>query len=76
MRIRKSDLENAEDRVNALLNNIKLKVSYRYGYTAIDILDDKGRVLVTLVAGLTKREAYDVLHAIHTVIREERSASS
>jgi len=71
MRIRRRDLEAMEERVNEVLERVKLRISYRYDYVAIDI-EQKGRVFDTLVAGLTKREAYDVLYAIKRVIELER----
>jgi len=70
MRITKKDLEAMEERVNDLLEKIKLRVGYRYGYVAID-LERNGRVFDTLVAGLTKRGAYDVLYCIRQVIELE-----
>jgi len=67
MRIKKKDLEAKERHVNQLLDKIKLKVCYRYNYVAIDILKE-GRVYDTLVAGLTKKQAYQILDAIDRVL--------
>jgi len=71
MRITKEDLEAMEERVNELLRRIKLRISYRYNYVAIDI-EQNGRIFDTLLAGLTKKEAYDMLYAIERVIELER----
>jgi TATA-binding protein-associated factor Taf7 len=70
-RISKNDLEAMEKRVNQLLNSIKLKVAYRYSYAAIDVLDDDGKVRDTLIAGLTKSEAFSILSAIERILRWE-----
>jgi len=68
MRVRKKDLEIFERRVNNILkdHNLSVKVSYRYNYTAIDIAR-KGRVVDTLIAGLTKREASLILLGIERI---------
>jgi hypothetical protein len=50
---------------------IKLKVAYRYGYTAIDVLDDDGKMRDTLIAGLTKSEAFNILSAIERILMWE-----
>jgi len=71
MRISKRDLEVVEKRVNSRLKNIQLKVSQRYGYTAIDIKKD-AEIYDTLIAGLSKREAYDILKCIERVLMLEQ----
>jgi hypothetical protein len=67
MKITKRDLETKQERVNSLLRKIKVRVGYRYGYTAIDIIRN-GNVYETLIAGLTKREAYDILDCIEEIM--------
>jgi len=71
VRITRKDLEAKEMRVNLLLHRISLRVGGRYGYTAIDIYRN-GKLVDTLVAGLTKKQAYTVLDCIERVLREER----
>jgi hypothetical protein len=73
-RVSKEDLAVKEKRVNDLLKNIGLRVSYRYGYVAIDIMRN-GNIMETLIAGLTKREAYDILDSIERVLALEKSES-
>jgi hypothetical protein len=73
-KITKKDLAVKEKRVNDLLKNIGLKVSYRYSYVAIDIMRE-GNVMETLISGLTKREAYDILDSIERVLVLEKSES-
>jgi len=70
--ITQKDLKEREQSVNALLNMVKLKVARRCGNTAIDICHPKGRAKDTLLAGLTKRQAYDVLYAIKMVLVHEK----
>jgi hypothetical protein len=70
-RITKKDLTVKEGRVNELLKNIKLKVSYRYNYIAIDITKE-GKILDTLIAGLTKPQAYDILECLERVLTLEK----
>jgi len=70
-RVSKEDLEHMERRVNSYLKNIQLKVAGRYNYIAIDIYKRDGSVLDTLAAGLTKREAYEILRCIAEVLRRE-----
>jgi hypothetical protein len=70
-RISKEDLEYMERRVNSYLKNIRLKVAGRYNYIAIDMYKKDGSVLDTLVAGLSKREAYEILRCIAEVLRRE-----
>jgi len=70
MRITKADLEVKEKRVNQLLKKIQLKIAGRYGYTAIDIYEGD-RLRDTLISGLTKREAYNILDAIETILTLE-----
>jgi hypothetical protein len=73
-RIRDKDLELDEKIVNELLKNIQLKVSGRYNYTAIDIVDKKtNHVMDTLLAGLTKKQAHEILRAIERILELERS---
>jgi hypothetical protein len=71
MRITRNDLKVKEERVNELLKNVKLKVNYRYNYTAIDVTDNNGRIISTLISGLTKRQAFDILDSIEQVLRYE-----
>jgi hypothetical protein len=67
--ITKEDLAYKETHVNCLLKKCKLKVAYRYNYVAIDILDkNSGNMKDTLIAGLTKRQAYDILEAISRIL--------
>jgi len=74
-RITKSMLEAKEKSVNQYLSKIKLRVAYRYNYTAIDIQkSDSGIMLDTLISGLTKREAFNILNAIETVLWNELKA--
>jgi len=70
-RIGKKDLEAVERRVNSMLRKIQLKVSSRYGYTAIDITDKRGNMIGTLATGLSKRQAYEILEAIAEVLMRE-----
>ncbi len=72
MRVTKKDLEMEERRVNGLLNNVKVRVEYRYGYTAIDLTDENGRFKDTLISGLTKSQAYDILTSIEKILMLER----
>jgi translation initiation factor IF-3 len=70
MRITKQDLEAKEKRINELLEkdtNIKIKVSYRYNYVAIDIFLGN-KIFDTLIAGLTKKEAYNILESIEKAL--------
>jgi hypothetical protein len=70
MRITKQDLEAKEKRVNELLDkngNLRLKVSYRYNYVAIDIFLGN-KIFDTLIAGLTKKEAYNILESIEKAL--------
>jgi hypothetical protein len=71
-RITKEDLEIKSKRVNEYLKKINLIPAYRYDYTAIDITDKTGRMIDTLIAGLTKREAFDILSSIENVLRREK----
>jgi hypothetical protein len=71
MRITKNDLKVKEERVNGLLRNVKLKVGFRYDYTAIDVADKEGRIISTLISGLTKRQAFYILDSIEQVLRYE-----
>jgi len=70
--MRKKDLSIKEQRVNDLLENIKGKIAYRYDYTAIDLVYPDGTMHDTLTAGLTKREAYQILDAIEAILRIEK----
>jgi hypothetical protein len=67
MRVREADLELAEKVTNSYLKSVQLKVGYRYGYTAIDIVRD-GQVIDTLVAGLTKGQAFDLLTTVQKLL--------
>lgn len=71
MRISKEELERQERFVNTLLSNVKVKVAYRYGYVALDLYSANGICLSTLVAGLTKAEAFTILDVLETIIKWE-----
>ena len=73
MRVTSRDLKVKEERVNALLREVKVRVGRRYDYTAIDMTDDEGKVLDTLAAGLTSREAFTILDCLENVLRRELS---
>jgi len=70
VRISKRDLKAIESRVNSRLKKIELRVSYRYGYVAIDIYRD-GVNCDTLIAGLTNKEAFNILECIERVLMLE-----
>ena len=75
MRITDRDLRIKEEVVNGLLRKISLKVTRRYDYTAIDIYSKTtGEFIDTLAAGLTKRQAFEVLESIERVLRLESKA--
>jgi len=74
-RIGKKDLEDMEKSVNELLSNVKLRVSQRYDYIAIDILKSDGTVIDVLEAGLTKYQAYSILRSLYEVLRLDKSFS-
>jgi muconolactone delta-isomerase len=71
-KIKMEQLKFWEDVVNKDLERLgkktRIKVVGRYGYTAIDKLDEQGRVWDTLIAGLTRREALDLLTSIHATL--------
>jgi len=76
-RITWSDLEAKEKRLNEILEpitTVRVKVEGRYGYTAIDMYnvgEDGRRMMIdTLIAGLTKGQANDVLYAIIRLFEE------
>jgi len=71
MRITRKDLEIMAKRVNELLNCIKLRISRRYNYIAIDV-EKNGKIYDTLIAGLRIREAYDILYCLEQVLSMER----
>jgi len=71
LRITKNDLLIKASRVNKFLKKINLIPSWRYDYTAIDIADKEGRIKDTLVAGLTKAEAWQILESIERVFHLE-----
>jgi len=73
VRVTSRDLKVKEERVNALLREVKVRVGRRYDYTAIDMTDDEGKVLDTLAAGLTSREAFTILDCLENVLRRELS---
>ncbi|MEM2615742.1 MAG: hypothetical protein QXO44_03240 [Thermoplasmatales archaeon] len=67
------DLKIIEKAVNELLDNIQLRVTRRYNYIAIDIYDKQGeRIRDTLIAGLTKGEAAEFLHAVRRILLMEK----
>jgi hypothetical protein len=72
-RISKQDLELKERRVNELLRKINVKIAYRYDYTAIDMYDKNGKMLDSLIVGLTKPEAFTILDALENILRHELS---
>jgi hypothetical protein len=58
--------------INAKLEKIQIRVAHRYNYTAIDLYDKQtGEYMFPLIAGLTKRQAYEILEAINTILRHE-----
>ena len=67
-RIRQEQLKNMEKRVNEALKGTGHTVltGGRYGYTAIDIGYEgvPHSLQSTLLTGLTKREAYDILYGM------------
>ena len=65
------DLKLAESLANLYLKRVKLRVEGRYGYTAIDLTHPDGRVIDTLIAGLTKRQALQILQAIKRLLSFE-----
>ena len=71
MRVSKQDLKAKEERVNSLLKKAKVKVAFRYNYVAIDLMDNRGVMVSTLVAGLTKAQAHEILWCIERVLLME-----
>lgn len=74
-RITKKDLEEIAKSVNSLTNKINVKVSYRYGYVAIDLYYKDGKFVGTLVSGLTKSQAYEILESMYNMLRTDKSFS-
>jgi len=73
MRITKDDLRALEKWVNRLLRNVQVRVEYRNGHTAIDMHHhSSGRCMRTVLTGLTKKEAGDVLYAIDVILNYEK----
>ena len=71
-RITNSDLKLKEEVINAKLDKIQIRVAHRYNYTAIDLYDKQtGEYMFPLIAGLTKRQAYEILEAINTILQHE-----
>jgi RNA polymerase-interacting CarD/CdnL/TRCF family regulator len=68
-------LDAMADRVNARTKNIKLKVSRRYDYYAIDMYSPNGNVIDTLVAGMNARETEDILSAIERMLFYEATSA-
>ena len=64
VRYTKEDIETLAKNVNEELKgtDFKVKIGYRYNYQAIDLYK-KGKMQRTLIAGLTKNETWDYLHA-------------
>lgn len=73
MRITKKDLENMEKQLNLLLKNISVKVCYRYNYVAIDLYSKNNNCIDTLITGLTKKETYDYLSSLRTLLNYEKA---
>ena len=71
MRVNKQDLAIREERVNSLLKKVKVKVAFRYNYAAIDLANDKGIMIETLAAGLTKPQVYEILCCLERVLTLE-----
>jgi len=71
LRVTKEDLMEKQKRVNEALRNINIKVCFRYNYTALDLLDKQGKIIDTVVAGITKIEAFRILNSIETVLLYE-----
>jgi len=67
LRITKNDLLIKAKRVNKFLQEINITPRFRYGYTALDIEDKEGKIKDTLIAGLTKTEAWKILDCIEWV---------
>ena len=69
MRTTYSQLKELEKRVNHYLRNVKVRVSKRYDYYAIDLYHPSGEYqLDTLVSGLTAKEAREILEALANVL--------
>ena len=63
-RITRANVEARAEAVNrGLRDGLRVVVEGRYGYTALDLYDERGMVR-TLTTGVTKREAYDYLGAM------------
>ena len=71
MRVRVKDLDEICERVNKLLRNIYLRVERRYNYFALDVYGKDGELIDTLASGLTKRDVYNILLSVETVLRLE-----
>lgn len=69
-------MEELEHLVNQQLNNINLRITRRYNYFAIDICNKDGQVLTTLLAGLSGRQAYDILNAILSILCWEKTGGN
>jgi len=74
MRVTNRDLKTKEEIVNGLLRNVSLRVEKRYNYIAIDICDKSGKVLETLIAGLTKKQTYNILDVVERILMLESKA--
>jgi hypothetical protein len=72
MRITEKDLKIQEERVNYYLKNVKVKVAFRYNYTAIDLVKN-GVMVDTLITALSKPMALDILEAIERLLRYEKT---
>jgi len=66
MRITKKDLEIKEGRLNPFLPKVKIKLSYN-SYIAINLEKD-GQIIDTLVSGLTKKQAYNILVVVEIIV--------
>jgi len=72
MRVSEQDLKAKESVLNSFLSKARIKVSFCYGYVALDLCDNKGNIVSALLAGLTRREALFVLDAIAKLIAYEK----
>jgi len=67
-----SEAKSLNDTIRELFNsNVRVKPARRYSYTAIDMYvlkDGEERMIDTLVAGLTKTQAYEFLRAFRMLL--------
>jgi len=73
IRITDKDLKVKEKAVNELLDKVQVKIGHRYSYTAIDLVSKENNTMITtLIAGLSRKEAFEFLEAIQTLLRYEK----